>query len=75
MNKNQEIIDNLKVVCQCRGIKKGTFKKLIADGADTMEKLQKATGAGGGECTGTRCEPRLEELLEQFADKKETQSG
>ena len=51
------------------GIKKGTFKKLLADGKTTVEQLQKATGAGSGDCGGNRCGPRLAEMVKQFAGK------
>ena len=40
-----------------------TIKKAIADGADTLEKVQKATGAGSGPCHGTRCSPKIMDLL------------
>lgn len=66
MSSHEEIIDNLKIVCQCLGIKKGSFKKLIEDGDDTVEKLKKATGAGRGDCVGRRCTERLETLVEQY---------
>lgn len=61
-NKN-EIIDNMKVVCQCRSVKKSTYKKLMSQGARSIAELQKATGAGSGECGGKRCGPRLLEML------------
>lgn len=58
-----EIIDNMKVVCQCKLIKKTTYKKLIAQGMKSMAEFQKSTGAGSGECGGKRCGPRLLEML------------
>ena len=59
----QEIIDGLKTICICKGIKKKVFKELIANGKTTIEELRKATGAGSGPCGGRRCTPRLNELL------------
>ncbi|PLX98496.1 MAG: (2Fe-2S)-binding protein [Desulfuromonas sp.] len=59
----QEIIDGLKTICICKGIKKKVFKELIADGKKTIEELRKATGAGSGPCGGRRCTPRLNEML------------
>lgn len=47
------------------------MKKTIAGGADTLEKVQKATGAGSGSCGGRRCTPRIIELLEEFHNQKE----
>jgi len=64
-----EIMDNLKVICQCKSIKKATFKKLIAEGADTQDKLQKATGAGSGQCGGKRCGPRLRDMFNPLHNK------
>lgn len=58
-----EIVDNMKVVCQCNSIKKATYKKLIAQGMKSLDELQKTTGAGSGECGGKRCGPRLLEML------------
>ena len=68
MDKNKEIIDNLKIVCQCMGIKKGTFKKLLSEGKTTVEQLQKATGADSGDCGGNRCGPRLAEMVKRFTE-------
>lgn len=65
MTANKEIIDNLKIICQCNGIKKGTFKKVIADGGDTISKIHHLTRAGSGSCGGKRCGPRLKKMLEQ----------
>jgi len=66
MSDHKEVIDNLKVVCPCKGIKKGVFKKLIRDGERSVEGLMKATGATTGECKGRRCSPRVEEILKFY---------
>ena len=63
--ENQEIIDKYTKVCICKAINKSTMKKIINDGADTLEKVQKATSAGSGSCGGRRCTPRILELLEE----------
>jgi NAD(P)H-nitrite reductase large subunit len=66
MSNNQrasEIIDNMKVICQCRSVKKSTYKKLMAQGINSMAEFQKSTGAGSGACGGKRCGPRLNEML------------
>jgi bacterioferritin-associated ferredoxin len=60
-----ELKDKLTKVCLCKVISRATMKNAIAHGADTVEKLQKATGAGSGPCQGRRCTPKLVELLEQ----------
>lgn len=62
MTGREEIIDNLKIVCQCKGVKKGRFKKLIAEGVRDAAGLRSATGAGSGPCGGKRCGPRIDAL-------------
>jgi NAD(P)H-nitrite reductase large subunit len=57
----EQILDGLKPVCLCKGIKKKTILKHIAAGLRTVEALKKATGAGA--CGGKRCTPRIIELL------------
>lgn len=59
----ERILDGLKPVCLCKGIRKKTFLKHIAAGLRTIEELQQATGAGTGACGGKRCTPRIVELL------------
>ena len=61
---NQEILDKLTKVCLCKGITRATMKKAIAAGADTVDKVKKATGAGSGSCGGKRCTPKIQELLD-----------
>lgn len=60
---NTEILDKLTKVCICKGISRASIKRAIASGADTLEKVQKATGAGSGSCGGKRCTPKIIELL------------
>ncbi|BCR02996.1 (2Fe-2S)-binding protein [Desulfuromonas versatilis] len=59
----QAILEGLKPVCLCKGIRKSVFLKHIAAGLTSVEALKKATGAGSGPCQGRRCTPRIEELL------------
>lgn len=63
---NQDILDKYTKVCICKAISKNTMKKVIRDGADTLEKVQKATTAGSGSCGGRRCTPKILELLEEM---------
>lgn len=62
---NEEIIDKMTKVCICKGISRATMKRVIKEGADTVEKVRKATGAGSGSCSGRRCTPKIEALLEE----------
>jgi len=63
--KEHEIIDGLKVVCQCKGIKKSVFLKHIKAGLKTVQELQKATGAGTGSCKGKKCTPKITDMLRE----------
>lgn len=67
MTKNEDIIDGLKPICQCKGIRKSVFLKHIKAGLRTVEELKKATGAGSGSCKGKRCTLRIIELLKSGA--------
>ncbi len=64
--ENQDILDKYTKVCICKAISKSTMKKVISEGADTLEKVRKATTAGSGSCGGRRCTPKILELLEEM---------
>jgi NAD(P)H-nitrite reductase large subunit len=64
MIKEQQVIDGLKPICLCKGIKKSVFLNHIKAGRETVEELKNATGAGRGSCKGKRCTLRISELLE-----------
>jgi bacterioferritin-associated ferredoxin len=55
--KEQEIIEGLKPVCICKGIKARVFQERIKAGLTTVEELKKATGAGCGSCKGNAARP------------------
>jgi len=61
--KEREIIEGLKTICKCKGIRKSVFVKLINGGMTTVQGLQKATGAGAGSCKGKHCTPLMEDLI------------
>lgn len=65
---NSEIIDKMTKVCICKGISRATMKKVIRDGARTLEEVRKATGAGSGPCGGRRCTPKILQLLEEYKE-------
>jgi NAD(P)H-nitrite reductase large subunit len=68
----QEIIEGLKPVCICKGIRKSVFLKHIRSGLTTVEALKKATGAGRGSCRGERCTPRIQKLIRAEKEKERT---
>lgn len=65
-NINPDILDKLTKVCICKGISRLTIKKAIKDGAKTVAEVKKITGAGSGGCRGTRCTPKIEELIKKY---------
>lgn len=73
--REREIIDGLKVVCICKGIRRRAFLPLIAGGNRSLFDLQQATGAGSGPCGGKRCTPRIRELLERHGGDEKSGSG
>lgn len=66
---HQDILDKLTKVCLCKAITRASIKKAIANGANTLEKVQKATGAGSGACGGKRCTPKILSLLEDASQQ------
>jgi bacterioferritin-associated ferredoxin len=63
---NEAVMDKLTKVCLCKSISRATIKKAIADGADTVAKVNKAVGSGSGPCRGQRCGPKIQAIIEQM---------
>jgi bacterioferritin-associated ferredoxin len=63
---NTEIVDKMTKVCICKGISKATMKKVIQNGARTVEAVNRATGSGSGSCQGKRCSVKINEMLEEM---------
>jgi bacterioferritin-associated ferredoxin len=57
------LLEGMKVVCICKGIKKRIFWKALDDGAQTKDDINRLTGSGSGGCQGRRCGPRILEML------------
>lgn len=64
-----EIMDKLTKVCLCRGISKATIKDAIMKGAKTVEEVKVTTKATTGSCSGRRCTPKIQELIDEFYKK------
>lgn len=60
------IIENLKTVCLCKSIKKGTLLRAIHGGCRTVEEVNRKTGTGSGDCKGVRCGPKIREMIGEF---------
>src|SRR5437764_11636791 len=57
------LMEGMKVVCICKGIKKSVFWKVLDAGVRTKEEINHITGSGSGGCQGRRCGPRIMEML------------
>ena len=57
------LLEGMKVVCICKGIKKRIFWQALDDGAQTKDDVNRLTGSGNGGCQGRRCGPRILEML------------
>ena len=57
------LLEGMKVVCICKGIKKSVFWKVLDTGVRTKEEVNRLTGSGSGGCQGRRCGPRILEML------------
>lgn len=53
------------IVCLCRGLSEAQVRAIIRAGADAVEDITRASGAGG-DCTG--CCEMLAELLEETCE-------
>lgn len=65
------------LVCWCARVDKQTIRAAIESGADTLNRLQEATGAGTGrQCqqlnpSGRCCHPDLLDLLKIYRPKQD----
>ena len=57
------LLEGMKVVCICKGIKKRIFWKALDGGAQTKDEVNRLTGSGSGGCQGRRCGPRILDML------------
>lgn len=60
------IIENLKTVCLCKNIKKGTLLRAIHGGCRTVEEINRKVGTGSGDCKGRRCGPKIMEMVKNL---------
>lgn len=63
----RSLLEGMKVVCICKGIKKSVFWKVLDAGAHSQDEVNCLTGAGSGGCHGRRCGPRISEMLRDLA--------
>ncbi|MGQ4810405.1 hypothetical protein NKDENANG_03868 [Candidatus Entotheonellaceae bacterium PAL068K] len=65
--RSRTLIEGLKVVCICKGIKRRVFWQALDEGACTKEEINRLTGSGSGGCQGRRCGPRILEMLRKHS--------
>ena len=61
--QSRSLLEGMKVVCICKGIKKRVFWDALDGGAQTKEEVNRITGSGSGSCQGRRCGPRILDML------------
>jgi bacterioferritin-associated ferredoxin len=65
-SETRSVVEGMKVVCICKGIKKRAFWKAFDAGICTREDINRQTGSGSGSCQGRRCGPRILEMLKRL---------
>jgi len=60
------VLEGMKVVCICKGIRKSVFWKVLDNGVRTKADVNRLTGSGSGGCQGRRCGPRILDMLRDF---------
>ena len=61
------LLEGMKVVCICKGIKTSVFWKVLDAEVRTKEAINRITGSGSGGCQGRRCGPRILDMLRDLA--------
>jgi bacterioferritin-associated ferredoxin len=64
--ETRSVVEGMKVVCICKGIKKRVFWKALDAGVCTHEDINRHTGSGSGSCQGRRCGPRILDMLKHL---------
>lgn len=62
-NGGENMVDLDEMICFCGSVTAGDIKAAVEAGNTTLEAVKQATGAST-HCGG--CEPRVEELIEEF---------
>jgi bacterioferritin-associated ferredoxin len=65
---SRTVLEGMKVVCICKGIKQRVFWKALDSGMRTQEEINRFTGSGSGGCQGRRCGPRIAEMLRRLPE-------
>lgn len=60
-----------KIVCTCMSVTNGMIKEAVENGAETLEQVQEATGAG---TVCGACLEDVERLVDEFVAEKKKNS-
>lgn len=69
-NLNEQVLDKLTKLCLCKGIPHSKIKGAIRNGAITVADVSKATGSCTGGCSGRKCTPKIQELINTYQLKE-----
>lgn len=61
-----------KIVCYCNSVTNGMIKDVIDDGANTLEEVQEATGAG---TICGACLENVENLVRAFITERDSENS
>jgi bacterioferritin-associated ferredoxin len=64
--ETRSVVEGMKVVCICKGIKKRVFWNALDAGMCTHEDINRHTGSGSGSCQGRRCGPSILAMLKRL---------
>lgn len=64
-------MDLNKIVCTCMSVTNGMIKEAVENGAETLEQVQEATGAG---TVCGACLEDVERLVDEFVAEKKKNS-
>jgi len=56
------------IVCLCEGISRAEIIESIRRGARSVEAVKRRVGTGMGRCQGSRCEIKIAQILEKYAN-------
>ena len=63
-----QALERLKIVCNCKGIRKGRVAEVMSQGACTLAEVNNKALTGRGQCGATRCRPRILDMLDKIKD-------
>jgi bacterioferritin-associated ferredoxin len=69
MDEESQVIENLKVICLCKSIKKGSIIKAVKNGASTLKEVNRMLGSGSGDCKGERCQAKINAIVKEQLGK------